>query len=283
MDFVEETSQSLQFLELQALYYEDAGFKAFSMESHLFFIIPFFLCVIYKRRFAAVLVALAAIISLNYHTCLAYLICGGITQYKTRLSDHLTANLLIVAAISLVTGSRDDPQSKPTHWRLEFAHISLPVQLVSVALAIISEPFSIYDGYVSLVIALWSLGAYPVFFRNPITRRLEDGSYIMEPLAVSWYWAVLSVASLGGAFACFIIGGPLQTITLPVAPYLTVTYAASWVHSLWHILASFGISFLVLAVSVKPTSPVTRFQYEKLSSLVQRRLHASGPLRITIH
>ena len=81
---------------------------------------------------------LAVVVSGQYHVCLAFDVCNGIPLAATRLEDHLTATLLIVAAISLLTGARDDvPDHDGKHrMHLEFSWIALTLQITAVALAI---------------------------------------------------------------------------------------------------------------------------------------------------
>jgi len=243
---------------LLALRQEADGLRVLSLLSHIPFLVPVALALWHRRYFAATLETVATLVSLVYHACLAYDVCGGYEMRTRRSADHIAANLLIVAAFSLWTQLRADVADHDMRHRshLDFHSIAVTLEMIAVPLAFFTAPFSVYVAYVALVAALLSLLLYALLFQAPSRLRLNAGAYILDSAPISRGWLVAAVVFLGGAVACFLVSADTSL----------------W-HSLWHVSAALFLACLTLATSLPPSAPITVLQYT-LSHLDREQLRA---------
>jgi len=268
MLFLPEEAADVVWARLLAQRDEPAGLLAAQLWSHAFFIFPILVCIfVGKRYFAATLIGVSLATSLVYHTCLAYDVCGGVSLPVRRSLDHVTANLNIVAGLSLLTGARDDSAVGNPH-QVDFLKVVVPLQVLAVVYAVFVEPYSLYIAYVALMAAIMAMFAYALFFRGAPRLPIGAGAYVIEPLAISTPYLVAALLATAGGIACFLIdvGGE------------------SWPHSLWHALISVALGMLALATGLPPDVPTTVIAYRLAAADEARlkRLPPRRPLRATV-
>jgi hypothetical protein len=105
--FIEpETTNDIALL--LALRNEATGFKIWSIASNFFFLIPLAISLRYRIYLVSWPIAAAFLVSLYYHTCLAFDVCGGLPWTTIRAMDHLTAPFVIFAFLSIYVATHDD-------------------------------------------------------------------------------------------------------------------------------------------------------------------------------
>jgi hypothetical protein len=229
--------------------------------SHALFLFPILVCVLLGRRyFAATLLSASVLTSLLYHACLAYDTCAGTGVGVRRSLDHVTANLNIIAGLSMLTGARDDALAdRDVRHRnqLDYLKVVVPLEVLAVAYAVLVAPYSLYIAYVAYVAALVAIVAYGLFFRSPPRLSIGAGAYVIEPLAVSSPYVV----------------GALVAAGLGVAAFLINVGGESWPHSAWHMLIAIALGLLALGTGLPPDGPATVVAY-RLEQRDRARLQA---------
>ena len=70
--WIQEDTPQQQWADLAAQQLEGLGLKAFSLLSHAAFIWPIAVCATKRLWFPATMIFIAAVVSFQYHTCLAF-------------------------------------------------------------------------------------------------------------------------------------------------------------------------------------------------------------------
>lgn len=107
--FIEPTLANATNADILWLMNEAAGFKMFSILSHLVFFAVAVMAWVYTEILVAILCFLAGTISTGYHLCGEYSgMCMGVPLYTWRLMDRLTANAAILSVFALYMAARDN-------------------------------------------------------------------------------------------------------------------------------------------------------------------------------
>jgi hypothetical protein len=241
--------------------HESDALKTYSLMSHIAFVGTIAVSLRYRYFLPASLEAVALLLSVAYHSCVIWDVCGGYAVGDLQVADHITATLLFVAATFMVTSPQDENQAlhndraedynpgsgahghltapPPAAYHLRYSHVALPLQLVACALIIGSDPYSPSAIYTCIAVSLLCVLGYFVIFR--VERRTYPGAPDFGQVELSVPYLVLTLATAGLAVLCFLADEP-----------------SSILHSTWHVWASATLAFLVLTFETRPCGPPPR-------------------------
>lgn len=244
----------------------------------------------YRYLLVASLVSAALAVSLAYHACVVFDVCGGYDKLHWQVWDHITANLMFVAVAFVVASPQDEvapvddvrsedaasPEPRveyhvrggalrrghptraahpPAAYHLRYAHAVLPFLLVACALVVLADPYSVASSFVTISLALWAVAAYFVVFRveRARVRGAPDATMQVNPA-----FLVLTLVAGGLAVLCFLSEEP---------------GASSLLHSTWHVWAALTVSALILTFETTlECSDLARYQHAAARS----RVHHHG-------
>lgn len=242
--------------------------QVFALASHLAFLLPIAFAARYRQVLTLVLTAAAAVVSLAYHTCAITGACFGSTLESLRTDDHVTANFIGIALLSLFFARDeqsarwrravliapggglteeetaaleaeavrdDDGEGAPgpsTAYQLQFIRLWLPLVLLAVFFAVRYHPYDVYPVYVTLAMGALAVAVYHIVFRVEPRVPLANGrGHIIWETPVNWLWFGLA------------LGTGITGIV-----FFFIDYLHPLVHAAWHVLAALALTFAILAV-----------------------------------
>jgi lysylphosphatidylglycerol synthetase-like protein (DUF2156 family) len=176
-------------LAIERLRDETAGLKTLGVLSHVGLLLA--VAVALRKRFllAATILAFTVCVSLGYHVCASFEVCGGVSLFHWRMFDHVTANLPVLNYIITPIWAADvyshDPFD-PLHdlrngqSQRRFVEIAVACWTIAVALTQLVFPFTYYVAYVALITGLLSVLLWAFFFRQPAFRRPDAQTYVVH-------------------------------------------------------------------------------------------------------
>jgi hypothetical protein len=271
-------------INLTAVRSEADGYKAFSIASHLAYVLPLVIACVWHNPLAETISFLVLVSSLQYHVCGEYDVCMGLPFETSRLLDRQTAVLVVFLIIALYIGQRDrdvhpnleavadansvrqfdernatnsenldinegEPGASgfdPSLYHLQFARFCFPFVLITIAIAIQITGVDIYPVWAAVIASLIAMLCYVMLFR--VERQIPLGAhrYMIRPLAVHVPMLILALGL--GALAFFFF-------------FSSALDANSLAHSLWHIAGACALTAAILSVELRPPEPLIRLDF----------------------